>query len=163
VLHLESWFHTRADEIVAQALASDRRVLVFGEPGTGKSTLAAALAQALGNTGRACSCIGADCGSPAFGVPGAVSLGAWRGEAWKVIEFEALCSLDAARFRLPLVSAVRRLASRAPKGTLLADAPGVVRGVAGSELLLGVARRRPESDSCSPSRVKGRRCRSRMN
>jgi ribonuclease Z len=139
VLHLESWFHTRADEIVAQALASDRRVLLFGEPGTGKSTLAAALAQALGNTGRACSCIGADCGSPAFGVPGAVSLGAWRGEAWKVIEFEALCSLDAARFRLPLVSAVRRLASRAPKGTLLVDAPGVVRGVAGSELLLGVA------------------------
>jgi ribonuclease BN (tRNA processing enzyme) len=48
---------------------------------------------------------------------------------------EALCTLDAGRFRLPLVSALRRLAAMAEPGTLLIDGPGVVRGVAGAELL----------------------------
>ncbi|HHO68865.1 MAG TPA: MBL fold metallo-hydrolase, partial [Gammaproteobacteria bacterium] len=48
---------------------------------------------------------------------------------------EALCSLDAGRFRLPLVDAVRRLLPPSVNGTLLIDAPGVVRGVAGAELL----------------------------
>ena len=52
---------------------------------------------------------------------------------------EALCTLDAGRFRLPLVSAVRRLAQRPPpEAVLLVDGPGVVRGIAGAELLPGI-------------------------
>ncbi|MCI0355864.1 MAG: hypothetical protein L0099_12605, partial [Acidobacteria bacterium] len=54
------------------------------------------------------------------------------------MDLEALCSLDAGRFRLPLVAAVRRLAEIQAPGTLLVDAPGVVRGVAGAELLTGL-------------------------
>ncbi len=124
--------------IVAEILKADQRVLLFGEPGTGKSTLATALATELRQSGRNCHCIGADPGSPSFGLPGAVYLGSWQGDEWKVLALEALCTLDAGRFRLPLVMAVRELAQRAPRGTLLFDAPGVVRGAPGAELLQGL-------------------------
>ncbi len=126
-------------DIAGRLLGSDRRVLLFGEPGSGKSTLAAGLARALGQGGHPCACIGADPGSPAFGVPGAVCRGEWRDGGWALLALDALCSLDAARFRLPLVSAVRRLAERAPRGALLVDAPGLVRGAAAAALLLGLA------------------------
>ena len=119
-------------------LATDRRVLLFGEGGIGKSTLAAGLAQTLAQTGRSCICIGADPGSPAFGIPGAVCLGKWQKAAWQLVGLEALCTLDGGRFRLPLVSAVRGLAEGLDKGMVLVDAPGVVRSVAGAELLVGL-------------------------
>jgi len=70
-----------------------------------------------------------------FGAPGAVCLGIWVGRGWSLRSVEALCSLDAARFRLPLVNSVRLLADRISEATLILDAPGVVRGVAGAELL----------------------------
>ncbi len=129
--------HTSA-EIIDAALAVDRRVLITGAPGTGKSTLGAALAQKLAQTGRDCWCIGADPGSPAFGIPGAVCLGRWDDGDWALGGIEALCTLDAGRFRLPLVAAVRRLARDLAPGMLLVDGPGVVRGVAGAELLSGI-------------------------
>ena len=129
--------HAR-DVIVERVLSRDRRVLLFGESGIGKSTLAAALARALQDGGRRALCIGADSGSPAFGVPGAVCLGEWEGEDWRLIDIEALCTLDTGRFRLPLIAAVRRLAAQQTSGVLLVDTPGVVRGVAGAELLLGL-------------------------
>jgi len=128
-------FESSPSEITEQVLAEDRRVLIFGEPGVGKSTLAASLARCLTSTGRRCWCIGADPGTPAFGIPGAVCLGEWQGENWQLLALEALCTLDAGRFRLPLVASVRRLVARTPVGMLLIDAPGVVRGVAGAELL----------------------------
>jgi hypothetical protein len=53
-------------------------------------------------------------------------------------DLEALCTLDAGRFRLPLVAALRRLARPVRDGVLLVDGPGVVRGVAGAELLPAV-------------------------
>ena len=112
-----------------------RRVLLLGAPGVGKSTLAAELARALAQDGRACLCLGADPGSPAFGLPGALGLARWHEGAWQTLDLEALCSLDAGRFRLPLVQALGRLLARAPEGGLLIDGPGVVRGVAGAELL----------------------------
>lgn len=124
---------------IADKLRSrNRRALLFGEPGIGKSTWAAALARALTAAGRGCWCIGADPGSPAFGIPGAVCLGKWQDERWALGDIEALCTLDAGRFRLPLVSAVRCLAAREFDGVLLVDAPGVVRGTAGAELLSGL-------------------------
>ncbi|MCP4040361.1 MAG: hypothetical protein GY731_00185 [Gammaproteobacteria bacterium] len=123
------------DQIIDAVLGNDRRVLLIGQPGIGKSTLVNALAVVLGRAGRSCWCIGADSGSPLFGVPGAVCLGRWDGECWKNKGVEALCTLDGGRFRLPLVSAVSRLARKTLPGVVLVDGPGVVRGVGGAELL----------------------------
>jgi ribonuclease BN (tRNA processing enzyme) len=120
-------------------LTGERRVLLFGQPGVGKSVLAAQLARTFRKAGRPCACISADPGLPAFGVPGALSLARWQDDAWEMLAIEALCTLDAGRFRLPLVDALRRLLDRAPAGTLLIDGPGVVRGVAGAELLVAIA------------------------
>lgn len=124
-----------ASAVIDAVLQTDRRVLLMGQPGVGKSTLVQALAEVLGRGGRTCWCIGADPGSPLFGVPGAVCLGRWNDEGWVLAGMEALCTLDAGRFRLPLVSAVARLARQVPPGVLLLDGPGVVRGIAGAELL----------------------------
>lgn len=121
--------------ITEHLMSRDRRILLFGQPGIGKTTLAAALAAQLSDMGRSACCLSADPGSPVFGVPGALCLGNWEQVCWSLRGIEALCSLDAARFRLPLVSALRRLAGSVPTGTLLLDAPGVIRGVAGAELL----------------------------
>jgi ribonuclease BN (tRNA processing enzyme)/GTPase SAR1 family protein len=116
-------------------LTNTRRLLLLGPPGIGKTTLAATLAQRLEQAGREVRCLAADPGAPAFGLPGAVNLGCWQQGEWIPEGFEALCSLDAARFRLPLIDALGRLAARVTQGSLLIDAPGVVRGVAGAELL----------------------------
>lgn len=124
--------------LVDAVLRTDQRVLLVGQPGIGKSTLVRALAKRLGEAGRSCWCIGADPGSPLFGVPGAVCLGRWQTPHWLLEALEALCTLDAGRFRLPLVAAVARLAQPQRPGVLLVDGPGVVRGIAGAELLPGI-------------------------
>ena len=124
--------------IAARLCAAKQRILLFGASGIGKSTLAAQLAAILARDGRSCTCIGADPGSPAFGVPGAVCLGRWQNDNWQLIDLEPLCTLDAGRFRLPLVLAVRHLAERLVPSIVLVDAPGIVRSVAGAELLTGL-------------------------
>ena len=124
--------------LAEQLLTGGQRILLYGETGIGKSTLASELARILSEKALTCFCISADPGSPGFGLPGTVSLGQWQESGWQVLAFEALCTLDAGRFRLPLLSAVNRLMQKAPQGFMLIDAPGVIRGIAGSELLTGM-------------------------
>ncbi len=130
----------RPELLVDQLPIGNHRVLIFGQPGIGKTTLAAGLAGQLAISGHRIFCLGADPGSPDFGVPGAVCLGTWQAGKWSPVRVEPLCTLDAARFRLPLVSAVAKLAAEVTEPSLLLDAPGVVRGVAGAELLDALVR-----------------------
>ncbi|MEJ2361619.1 MAG: Clp1/GlmU family protein [Gammaproteobacteria bacterium] len=111
-----------------------RRILLFGPMGVGKSTLASEMAKTLAQQ-QVCWGLNADPGTPAFGVPGAVSLARWQADSWQVQAHAALCSLDAGRFRLALVTAACALLAACPDQTVLIDTPGVVRGVAGRELL----------------------------
>ena len=127
-----------AASILESVLHQDRRLMVFGAPGVGKSTLVTRLAQQLSIEQRSCYCLSADPGTPLFGIPGAISLGHWQQDHWQLLAQAALCSLDAGRFRLPLISAVQPLLATAIEGTLLVDGPGVVRGVPGRELLQGL-------------------------
>ncbi|MGD8429936.1 MAG: MBL fold metallo-hydrolase [Ectothiorhodospiraceae bacterium] len=113
-------------------------LLVTGPPGSGKSTLASRCMDALGAEALALS---ADPGVPAFGPPGAVAVGRRRRGEWLTVDLEGLCTLDAARFRLPLLDAVSALLDRATGEVRVVDAPGVVRGIAAAELLEGLARR----------------------
>lgn len=127
------------ERLAVHLLKGHKRILVCGETGIGKSTLTSQLAKAFSDRGLTCFCINGDPGSPAFGTPGTVSLGQWKGDTgWLVIEFEAICSLDAGRFRLPLIAASKKLIQNAPQGIMIVDPPGVIRGLAGSELLMGL-------------------------
>ena len=60
------------ERIIKDHLATARRLLIFGESGIGKSTLAAQLTLRLKSQGRDVSLLSADPGSPDFGIPGAV-------------------------------------------------------------------------------------------
>lgn len=123
-------------ELADRYFRTARRALLLGESGCGKTTLTAALAKELLCRGLDCLCLSCDPGLPAFGPPGAVSLARFDGQDWTVLASEPLCTLDAGRFRLPLLMAARALMTQVPPHTcLLIDSPGLVRGVGAAELV----------------------------
>ncbi|MDI3325947.1 Clp1/GlmU family protein [Pontibacterium granulatum] len=129
--------------LISQYLQHPRRILIFGDTGTGKSALATQLATQLLNKGASVRLLDADPGSPAFGIPGCLSLYKLDQHEsstpeWLLLDAEPLCSLDAGRFRLPLITGITQLIEREtqrPEAYLLIDTPGVTRGVGAAELL----------------------------
>ena len=130
-----TWHDYDPDRLVEQGLETGTRLMVFGDPGSGKSRLCADLADALLLSGQECLGVNTDPGSPAFGLPGTLSLARRQREQWQVLRREALCTLDAGRFRLPLCQIVRQLMDLADDRPVLIDTPGLTRGVAAAELL----------------------------
>lgn len=128
-------------DLLAARLAGCRRILFMGETGTGKSTLAIKLLRFLASRGSQCHLLELDPGNPPLeipGVPGTVALAALDtldGNGLIRREYQALCTLNGGRFRLPLLLAARRLLANT---ILLIDPPGVVRGVGGAELLMAL-------------------------
>ncbi|MGD9008794.1 MAG: Clp1/GlmU family protein [Desulfobacteraceae bacterium] len=136
--------HDNQIEQLAQGLKGHARVLLWGAMGVGKSTLALELARWFSRQHGGGWILSLDPGSPAFGIPGALNRGWWDGDTFRWAGCQALCSLDAARFRLPLAQAAGRLLNDAVEaglsGPLVIDPPGVVRGVAGAELLTALVK-----------------------
>lgn len=132
---------TTFDELLTRMLRCEASIMVFGASGIGKTTLASHLCRALYKRGHAAGCLNADIGLPGFGVPGAVNVAEWGENGWQLLDFEAVCSLDAARFRLPLITATDRLLARHKAPVQVLDAPGLVRGAPAAELLDALARR----------------------
>jgi len=129
-------------ELLDRIAHAHHRVLVTGESGSGKTTLIRRLMSGLSVRGCSSYCLNCDPGLPAFGVPGTLALARLDGHDWSVLASAPLCTLDAGRFRMPLVMAANRLLSLAPqaqKSTLFLDSPGLVRGVGGAELLQALA------------------------
>jgi ribonuclease BN (tRNA processing enzyme) len=62
----------------------------------------------------------------------------WQSDHWQWQDTEPLCSLDAVRFRLPLLHAVARVLRRTTADFVLIDTPGAVRGVGAAELIRGL-------------------------
>ena len=78
-----------------------------------------------------------DLGLPFLGPPGAVTRLRRRNGDWAVERIEPLCTLDAARFRLPLLLACRRALEDSSGAPVLVEVPRLTRGMSASELLMG--------------------------
>jgi ribonuclease BN (tRNA processing enzyme) len=134
-------------ELLVPRLARCRRILLWGEMGVGKSTLAMELLPMLYRMTGHGQLLELDHGSPPFGVPGTICRSWWSSEGFNCGDYQALCTLNGARFRLPLILAACRLSAIADnlqadlkgQGPLLIDPPGVVRGVGGAELLTALS------------------------
>ena len=139
----EQLLHADRDDELATSLAGYRRILLQGEIGAGKSTLALKLLQSLDREEGSCQLLELDPGSPPAGIPGTIGWFSLQGDGLVLREYQALCTLDAGRFRLPLILSARRLMSTIGKHsdrdtTVIVDPPGVVRGVGGAEMFMAL-------------------------
>jgi len=128
------------EDAVAMLAERHRSVLLLGRSGLDRRPLCEGLLIAASShvNGEVCW-LDADPGLPVVGPPGALSLAA-AGDGWEIVRLEPLCSLDAARFRLPLTEAAARLAVERRDRFLITSAPGPISGVAGAELIPALQR-----------------------
>ena len=144
-MHADLTPHIRLDDIPAAAalLKPYRRIMLWGEMGVGKSTLALQLLHHFALERQHCLLLELDPGTPPFGIPGTICIGGSKKSTFLTNSMLPVCTLNSGRFRLPLILAARRLLITAKKSydepTFLIDPPGVVRGVGGAELLTSLA------------------------
>lgn len=74
---VKATFTCSPELIVDRLLSADQRVLLFGERGSGKSTLTAGMPQALNRAGNSRDLIGTNTSLPLFGITSAACLGHW--------------------------------------------------------------------------------------
>jgi ribonuclease BN (tRNA processing enzyme) len=119
-------------------LRSPSPVLVAGADRASRSRLLSELSAELEALGSETIVVTADLGLPFLGPPGAVTRLRRRGGDWAVERIEPLCTLDAARFRLPLLLACRRALEGTSGAPVLVEIPRLTRGMGSSELLTGL-------------------------
>jgi ribonuclease BN (tRNA processing enzyme) len=125
--------------LAERILRSPSAVLVAGGERAFRSRLLNELAGDLEKLASETVVVTADLGLPFLGPPGAVTrLRRTHGD-WAVERVEPLCTLDAARFRLPLLLACRRALDGSSGAAVLVEAPRLTRGMSASELLMGFA------------------------
>ncbi len=112
-------------------------MLVAGGERGSRSRLLTSLSAELEGLGLETVVVTADLGLPFLGPPGAVTRLRRGGGDWAVERIEPLCTLDAARFRLPLLLACRRALEGSSGAPVLVEVPRLTRGMGSSELLMG--------------------------
>jgi ribonuclease BN (tRNA processing enzyme) len=125
--------------LAERILQSPTAVLVAGGERSLRSRLLNELAGDLEELGSETVVVTADLGLPFLGPPGAVTRLRWTEGDWAIEHIEPLCTLDAARFRLPLLLACRRALKGSSGAPVLVEAPRLTRGMSASELLMGFA------------------------
>jgi ribonuclease BN (tRNA processing enzyme) len=123
--------------IAERILASSSAVLVAGGERSARTSLLNEIAATLERLGSDARVLTADLGLPFLGPPGAVSRLRSSHGKWELERVEPLCTLDSARFRLPLLLACRRVFEDAAPLPLLVEIPRLTRGMSASETVMG--------------------------
>jgi ribonuclease BN (tRNA processing enzyme) len=123
--------------IAERLAASSSPVLVAGGERSARTALLNQMALELERLDSEARVVTADLGLPFLGPPGAVSRLRWIRGDWTLERVEPLCTLDAARFRLPLLLACRRVIADGVPLPLLIEIPRLTRGMSASETVLG--------------------------
>jgi hypothetical protein len=123
--------------LAERILGSASPVLVSGGERSARTRLLIELAAELERLGSEATVVTADIGLPFLGPPGAVTRLRHSGGAWAIERIEPLCTLDAARFRLPLLLACRRALQGDSGAPVLVEIPRLTRGMSASEILTG--------------------------
>jgi ribonuclease BN (tRNA processing enzyme) len=113
-------------------------VVVAGGERSFRARLLSELVVELERHGAEPLVVTADPALPFHGPPGAVTRLRWTRGNWAIERVEPLCTLDAARFRLPLVLACRRAFEGAASVPVFVEVPRLTRGMGSSELLSGL-------------------------
>ncbi len=121
------------DDATMRSILAGRRCIVVG----GGDRLLACLCAGRDGTWV----VSSDPGSPVLGPPAAVSLGVVREGSVELAALSAVGTLDAARYRLAVVTEVAALVRALPSDrSLVVAAPAITRGIAAVELVPGLVR-----------------------